>query len=130
MCCVEMLVELMWFKFNIVVVGMYGKIMMIIMVVVFLDYGKFDLMVINGGIIYVYGFNVWVGDGEWMVVEVDEFDGIFNCFLVIIVIVINIDLEYMEYWGDFDMLCVGFNEFVLNIFFYGFVVCCIDYNEV
>lgn len=77
-CCVEMLVELMWFKFNIVVVGMYGKIMIIMMVFVLLDYGNFDFIVVNGGIIYVYGLNVCVGDGEWMVVEVDEFDGMFN----------------------------------------------------
>lgn len=47
-----------------------------------------------------------------------------------IVIVINIDFEYMEYWGIIENLCKGFYDFVLNILFYGIVVCCIDYFEV
>lgn len=81
--------------------GIYGKIMIIFMVVVFLDVGNLDLIVINGGIINVYGINVCMGEGDWMVVEVDESDGIFVKLLVDVVIVMNIDLEYLDYYGDF-----------------------------
>lgn len=99
-----MFVEFMWLKWCVVVVGIYGKIIMILMIVFLFDVVCMDLIVINGGIINVYGLNVCMGEGEWMVVEVDEFDGIFLKLLVMVVICINLDLEYFEYYGLFDVL--------------------------
>ena len=73
----EMLAELMRLKSNIAVAGTHGKTTTTTMVATLLDAGQFDPTVINGGIIHAYGSNARMGQGEWMVVEADESDGVF-----------------------------------------------------
>lgn len=76
-CCVEMLVELMCFCYGIVIVGMYGKMIIIVMVFsIYVEVG-FDLIFVNGGLVKAVGVYVCLGYGWYLIVEVDESDVLF-----------------------------------------------------
>jgi UDP-N-acetylmuramate--alanine ligase len=123
----EMLGELMRFKSSIAVAGTHGKTTTTSLVASLLETAKMDPTVINGGIINSYNTNARLGTGEWMVVEADESDGSFLKLPGTIAVVTNIDPEHMSYYGDFENLKLAFENFILNIPFYGFGVLCIDH---
>ncbi len=126
----EMLAELMRLKSNIAVAGTHGKTTTTTLIATLLDRGGFDPTVINGGIIRAYESNARLGGGEWMVVEADESDGTFVKLPATVAVVTNIDPEHLDHYGDFDSLRNAFDQFVSNVPFYGYAVCCIDHPEV
>ena len=73
----EMLGELMRLKWAIAVAGTHGKTTTTSLIAALLDAAKLDPTVINGGIINAYWHQRPLGEGDWMVVEADEFDGTF-----------------------------------------------------
>lgn len=122
----EMLAEIMRLKWGVAVAGTHGKTTTTSIVASVLDAGQFDPTVINGGIINAYGTNARLGDGEWIVVEADEFDGTFMKLPATIAVVTNIDPEHLDHYGSFDALKKAFVTFVQQIPFYGFATLCID----
>lgn len=126
----EMLAELMRFRNAIAIGGTHGKTTTTSMVGTLLEAGGLDPTVINGGIINHLGTNVRLGEGEWMVCEADESDGTFLKLPADVAVVTNIDPEHLDHYGDYDAVKAAFREFVENVPFYGFGVCCIDHPEV
>ena len=126
----EMLAELMRFKNAIAIGGTHGKTTTTSMVGTLLEAGGLDPTVINGGIINHLGTNVRLGDGDWMVCEADESDGTFLKLPADVAVVTNIDPEHLDHYGDYDAVKRAFRDFVENVPFYGFGVCCIDHPEV
>jgi UDP-N-acetylmuramate--alanine ligase len=126
----EMLAELMRFKNAIAIGGTHGKTTTTSMVGTLLEAGDLDPTVINGGIINHLGTNVRLGEGNWMVCEADESDGTFLKLPADVAVVTNIDPEHLDHYGDYEAVKVAFREFVENVPFYGFGVCCIDHPEV
>jgi len=126
----EMLAELMRFKNAIAIGGTHGKTTTTSMVGTLLEAGGLDPTVINGGIINHLGTNVRLGDGDWMVCEADESDGTFLKLPADVAVVTNIDAEHLDHYKTFDAVKAAFKEFVENVPFYGFGVCCIDHPEV
>ena len=125
-----MLAELMRFKNAIAIGGTHGKTTTTSMVGTLLEAGGLDPTVINGGIINHLGTNVRLGDGDWMVCEADESDGTFLKLPADVAVVTNIDPEHLDHYGDYDAVKRAFRDFVENVPFYGFGVCCIDHPEV
>ncbi len=126
----EMLAELMRFKNAIAIGGTHGKTTTTSMVGTLLEAGNLDPTVINGGIINHLGTNVRLGNGDWMVCEADESDGTFLKLPADVVVVTNIDPEHLDHYGDYEHVKKAFRDFVENVPFYGFGVCCIDHPEV
>ncbi len=126
----EMLAELMRFKNAIAIGGTHGKTTTTSMVGTLLEAGGLDPTVINGGIINHLGTNVRLGDGDWMVCEADESDGTFLKLPADVAVVTNIDPEHLDHYGTYDAVKKAFRDFVENVPFYGFGVCCIDHPEV
>ncbi|WP_455476481.1 UDP-N-acetylmuramate--L-alanine ligase [Bartonella sp. B17] len=126
----EMLAELMRFRRAIAVGGTHGKTTTTSMIAALLDAGRFDPMVINGGIINAYGTNARMGDGDWMVVEADESDGTFLKLPADIAVITSIDSEHLDHYGSFSAVRDAFWQFVENVPFYGFAVLCLDHPEV
>lgn len=126
----EMLAELMRFKNAVAIGGTHGKTTTTSMVGTLLEAGGLDPTVINGGIINHLGTNVRLGDGDWMVCEADESDGTFLKLPADVAVVTNIDPEHLDHYGDYDAVKKAFRDFVENVPFYGFGVCCIDHPEV
>lgn len=71
---VEMLVELMRFRYGIVIVGTYGKTIIIAMVFSIYVEAGFDLIFVNGGLVKAAGVYARLGYGRYLIVEVDESD--------------------------------------------------------
>ena len=126
----EMLAEIMRFRNAIAIGGTHGKTTTTSMVATLLDAGDLDPTVINGGIINAYGTNARMGEGEWMVVEADESDGTFLKLPADVVVITNIDPEHLDHYGSFDNVREAFRQFIENVPFYGFAICCIDHPEV
>jgi UDP-N-acetylmuramate--alanine ligase len=126
----EMLAELMRFKNAVAIGGTHGKTTTTSMVGTILEAGGLDPTVINGGIINHLGTNVRLGDGDWMVCEADESDGTFLKLPADVAVVTNIDPEHLDHYGNYDAVKKAFRDFVENVPFYGFGVCCIDHPEV
>jgi UDP-N-acetylmuramate--alanine ligase len=126
----EMLGELMRLKWSLAIAGTHGKTTTTSMIGALLETAQLDPTVINGGIINAYGTNTRLGAGDWMVVEADESDGTFTRLPATIAIVTNIDPEHLDFYGSFDSLRRGFEDFVGNIPFYGFAALCIDHPVV
>jgi UDP-N-acetylmuramate--alanine ligase len=126
----EMLAELMRFKQSIAVGGTHGKTTTTSMVGALLEAGNLDPTIINGGILNALGTNARMGDGAWMVVEADESDGTFLKLPAAVAIITNIDPEHLDHYGTFDVARAAFLQFVENVPFYGFGVCCLDHPEV
>ncbi len=126
----EMLAELMRFKKAIAIGGTHGKTTTTSMVGTLLEAGELDPTVINGGIINHLGTNVRLGEGDWMVCEADESDGTFLKLPADVAVVTNIDADHLDHFGDYAAVKKAFRDFVENVPFYGFGVCCIDHPEV
>ncbi len=126
----EMLAELMRLRWAIAIGGTHGKTTTTSLVAAVLEAAGMDPTVINGGIINSYGTNTRMGAGEWMVVEADESDGSFLRLPATIAVVTNMDPEHLDHWGTGDAMLAGYDQFVLNVPFYGFAVLCIDHPAV
>src|SRR5882672_7413077 len=126
----EMLGELMRLKWSLAIAGTHGKTTTTSMIGALLETAQLDPTVINGGIINAYGTNTRLGAGDWMVVEADESDGTFLKLPADVVIVTNVDPEHLDYFKTFERAEAAFEEFVLNVPFYGFAVMCTDHPVV
>jgi UDP-N-acetylmuramate--alanine ligase len=64
---------------------------------------------------------------KFFTIEVDESDGTFTLFYPAHSIILNIDREHMDYFGDFERLKGDFAKFIGNTI--GYVVYCADNEE-
>jgi len=122
----EMLAELMRMKFSIAVAGTHGKTTTTSLIGHVLSSVGFDPTVIVGGRVLGVGTNAYVGKGEYMVVEADEFDRSLLRFYPTIAVITSIEPEHMECYEDLDDLNNCFVEFASRVPFYGSIVYCLD----
>lgn len=114
-----------------------------------------DLYFVNGGVIEQFGMFSGIGMGDFFVVEVDELDGMFLLYDMVVVLIMNVDFDYFDYYGldevfydvfvwfvdvvievvvifsdDVGVFCVGVGFFYLNVIMFGQVegvdLCVID----
>ena len=65
-----------------------------------------------GGVPLNYSRNAWEGK-EYFVMETDESDGSFLCYVPWVSIITNIDYEHLDYYGSIDRLKEDFLKFAL-----------------
>ena len=118
----DMLAELMKNKKCIAIAGSHGKTTTTSLVGNILETGKLDPTIVNGGIINSLSKNNKFGKGDWMVVEADESDGSFLKLPHQISIITNLDIEHLDYYNSFDNLISAFENFIINLPFYGFAI--------
>lgn len=123
----EMLSEIMRFKYGIAVSGTHGKTTTTSMIAnIYIEAGL-DPIVINGGRIISEGVSACFGYGRHVIAEVDESDGFFVCIHPVSAVITNIEADHMDtYQGNFDCLKNAFISFLNNLPFYGYAVVCID----
>ncbi len=126
----QMLAEIMRMKWSIAISGTHGKTTTTSLVGHVLEKMDLDPTVINGGIINAYGSNTRLGQGDWLVAEADESDQSFKRLWPVIGVVLNIDPEHMENYGDFDTMKKAYRTFLSHIPFYGLGVLCADHPVV
>lgn len=122
----EMLAELMRLKYSIAVAGSHGKTTTTWMIASVLERGGLDPTIVIGGKLDSLGSNARLGQGEFIVAEADESDGSFLKLSPTIGVVTNIDLEHLDFYGNFERIKEVFLDFVNKVPFYGMAVLCLD----
>lgn len=123
----EMLAEVTRMRYGVAVAGTHGKTTTTSMIGLVLIEGDVDPTVIVGGkLADLGGTNARRGDGEWTVVEADEYDRSFLSLLPTIAVVTNLETEHLDIYSGLDDLKRSFVEFANKVPFYGFVALCLD----
>ena len=119
----EMLAEIIrLYRYSICVAGTHGKTTTTSMVNLILKEAHIDPTVIIGGILKDSGANSSVGEGNFIVVEADEYDHSFLKFLPTIAVITNIEADHLDCYKDLDEIKSAFTEFANKIPFYGHIV--------
>lgn len=127
----EMLAEISRMKYSVAVAGTHGKTTTTSMIGLILIEAGLDPTVIVGGRLKDFGgTNARLGNGNWIIVEADEYDRSFLQLLPTIAVVNNIEPEHMDIYKDYDDLLATFTNFSNKIPFYGFIAAGLDDNGV
>lgn len=123
----EMLAETMRMKYGIGIAGTHGKTTTTSMVGLVLTEGGIDPTIIVGGKLSgLGGTNARLGNGEFIVVEADEFDRSFLKLTPTIAALTTLESDHLDTYKDLDDIKSAFVEFASRVPFYGFVVLCLD----
>ena len=123
----EMLAETMRMQYGIGIAGTHGKTTTTSMVGLTLTEGEFDPTIIVGGKLSgLGGTNARLGNGDFIVVEADEFDRTFLKLTPTIAAITTLESEHLDTYKDLDDIKSAFIEFANKVPFYGFVVLCLD----
>lgn len=123
----EMLAEVSRLKYTLAIAGTHGKTTTTSMMGLMMMKAGFDPTVIVGGRLKGFGgTNARLGNGEWIVVEADEFDRSFLSLTPAVSIINNVEAEHLDIYKDIDDIKRTFVEFANKVPFYGFVAACID----
>jgi UDP-N-acetylmuramate--alanine ligase len=123
----EMLAEVTRLKYCLAVSGTHGKTTTTSMCGITLMQAGFEPTVIVGGRLGgLGGSNARLGDGDWTVVEADEYDRSFLQLLPTVAIINNIEPEHMDIYENYEDLKQTFVQFANKVPFYGFIAACID----
>jgi len=126
----EMLAECMRMKYGIGIAGTHGKTTTTSMVGLTLTEGGIDPTIIVGGKLSgLGGTNARLGQGEFIVVEADEFDRTFLKLTPTVAAITTLESEHLDTYKDLDDIKCAFVEFANKVPFYGFVTLCIDEDE-
>jgi len=123
----EMLAECMRMKYGIGIAGTHGKTTTTSMVGLVLTEGNIDPTIIVGGKLSgLGGTNARLGNGEFIVVEADEFDRTFLKLTPTIAAITTLEKEHLDTYKDLDDIKEAFISFANKVPFYGFVTLCLD----
>lgn len=123
----EMLAETMRMQYGIGIAGTHGKTTTTSMVGLTLTEGGVDPTIIVGGKLSgLGGTNARLGNGEFIVVEADEFDRTFLKLTPTIAAITTLESEHLDTYKNLDDIKSAFIEFANKVPFYGFVVLCLD----
>lgn len=100
---------------TIAVAGTHGKTTASSMISHILTYSKIGANSILGGIPTVLGTNYVQSDSDWLVTEADEFDRSFLHLSPTIGVVMSIDPDHLDIYGDFDSMKSSFLDFINRI---------------
>lgn len=127
----EMLAEVSRLNYSIGVAGTHGKTTTTSMLSLILIEAGIDPTVIVGGRLSdLGGTNARLGNGEWTVLEADEFDRSFLQLTPTISVINNIESEHLDVYRDVEDIETTFSEFANKVPFYGFVSLGLDDNGV
>ncbi len=123
----EMLAEVMRLKYGIGIAGTHGKTTTTSMVSLVLIEGGIDPTVIVGGRLRgLAGSNARLGQGDFIVVEADEFDRSFLSITPTIAVLTTLETDHLDCYRDLEDIKSAFIQFASRVPFYGFVVLCLD----
>jgi UDP-N-acetylmuramate--alanine ligase len=122
----DMLGELMRMRSGIAIAGAHGKTTTTSLAAVVLEEAGLDPTVVVGGKVKSLKTNARLGEGEYIVVEVDESDGNFVRLSPDIALITNIDAEHLDFYGSLENIFDAFVRFARQVPFNGAVICCLD----
>ncbi|MDA9774056.1 UDP-N-acetylmuramate--L-alanine ligase [Saprospiraceae bacterium] len=100
---------------TIAVAGTHGKTSTSSMTSYFLRAGGIDATAFLGGIVKDYGSNFVFGESDWVVVEADEFDRSFMHLSPEIAVLLSMDPDHLDIYGDHEEMLRTFRDFTLQV---------------
>ena len=127
----EMLAEVSRLSYCIAIAGTHGKTTSTSMIALVLIEAGFDPTVIVGGRLKdLGGTNARLGNGNWTIVEADEYDRSFLQLTPSVAVINNIETEHLDIYKDINDLQDTFIQFANKTPFFGFIAAGIDSTEV
>jgi UDP-N-acetylmuramate--alanine ligase len=122
----EMVARLMEGKQVIAVAGAHGKTTTTSLIAYMLKQGGLDPTYMLGGESIDLNGNASPGDGDYFVVEADEYDRAFLNYRPQIAVVTNIEPDHLDIYGTIEELTSAFRQFLSQVDTNGYIVACTD----
>lgn len=122
----EMLGEITRLKRGIAIAGTHGKTTTSAMTAMVLAEAGLDPTLIIGGVLRNIDTSARLGQGDYLVVEADEYDRSFLRLEPTIAVVTNIEADHLDYYKDLDDIRSTFAEFVQRVPLSGSLIGCSD----
>lgn len=122
----EVLGELMRAHFTICVSGTHGKTTTTSLVGEVFNNAGLEPTVLVGGMIRSADSHAFVGKGNIMIAEADEYDRSFLSLYPSMAIITNIEADHLDCYGSLQSIKDAFQSFTERIPFYGAVIACND----
>ena len=123
----EMLAQVTRLGYGVAIAGTHGKTTTTSMIGLVLIEGGVDPTVIVGGkLADLGGTNARRGEGEWTVVEADEYDRSFLSLQPTIAVINNLETDHLDIYSGLEDLKETFVRFANKVPFYGLVALCLD----
>jgi len=122
----EMLGELMRLKFSVGVAGTHGKTTTTSMIGRIMQHADLQPTLVVGGIVAELGTGAALGEGDYMVAEVDEYDRSILAMFPSMAVVLNIEADHLDCYADMDDLRGAFLEYMNRVPFYGAAIISAD----
>ena len=123
----EMLSEVSRLKYTLAIAGTHGKTTTTSMCgLVMMKAGIDPTVIVGGRLTGLGGSNARLGNGDWIVLEADEYDRSFLQLLPTIAVVTNIEADHLDIYSDLDDIKGAFTEFANKVPFYGAALVCLD----
>ena len=100
---------------TIAVAGTHGKTSTSSMTSCFLRSADLDVTAFLGGIVKDFESNFVFGESEWVVVEADEFDRSFMHLTPEMAVLLSLDPDHLDIYGEHAEMLKTFREFTLQI---------------
>jgi len=126
----DMLGELIRMKWGIAITGTHGKTTTTSMVGHILQEANFDPTIIVGGKLRTVNSTVKLGQSEFMVAEIDEFDRSLLKIIPSSAIITNIELEHLDCYKDIEDIKNVYINFCNRVPFYGILSLCGDNKNI
>jgi len=122
----EMLAQVTNHQYCIGISGTHGKTTTTSMCGEVLMGGDLDPTIIVGGRLKSLKTNARIGEGEFVVVEADEYDRSFLALSPTLAVITSLEADHLDCYENLDDLKVTFIEYANKTPFYGSTICCID----
>lgn len=100
---------------TIAIAGTHGKTTTSALMTHCLKYLGIDVSAFVGGIMKNYQSNYLTGGSEWMIVEADEFDRSFLQLNPDVAVLISVDADHLDIYGDHQEMQKGFIQFLNQV---------------
>ena len=106
--------------------GTHGKTTTTAMIAMVLEEAGLDPTILVGGMLRNLESNAKRGQGDFIVVEADEYDRTFHHLHPEVAVVTNIEADHLEYYGTLEAIVEAFDTFLSGIKPGGTIVGCVD----
>ncbi len=114
------------YPYSVAVSGTHGKTTTTSMVTTMMIESRLDPTVHIGGELDAIGGNIRIGGSSYFVTEACEYYESFLDFRPHVAVVLNIELDHVDYYKNMDQLKEAFRKFVGQVPREGFLVTCLD----
>jgi UDP-N-acetylmuramate--alanine ligase len=122
----EMVARLMRGRYSIAVAGTHGKTTTSGLIAHMLLEAGLEPTYLIGGEVRSLGTNAAPGEGNYIVVEADEYDRAFLSYTPDVAVILNIEPDHLDIYGTVEELERAFGQFAASVPPDGHVIACAD----